>query len=170
MDKNTRINEFRFWCQKVLPLVYDDSLSYYEVLCKIKNSLNELIQNFNEIPDYIIDLIEEYLKSDNIKDIISELLSDYILNVKYPPKGITPAVGDGSADDTETIQACIDYAYDNGGMAVYLPSGKYLTGTLTLKDEVSLFGFDRYSSHLILKVVLRIRYYHVNAITLVFPV
>ena len=151
MDKNTRINEFKFWCQKVLPLVYDDSLSYYEVLCKIKNSLKELIQNFNEIPGYIIDLIEEYLKSDNIKDIISELLLDYILNVKYPPKGITPAVGDGSADDTETIQACIDYAYDNGGMAVYLPSGKYLTGTLTLKDEVSLFGFDRYSSHLILK-------------------
>jgi hypothetical protein len=53
MDKNTRINEFKFWCQKVLPLVYDDSLSYYEVLCKIKNSLNELIQNFNEIPGYI---------------------------------------------------------------------------------------------------------------------
>lgn len=26
---------FRFWCQKVLPLVYDESLSYYEVLCKL---------------------------------------------------------------------------------------------------------------------------------------
>ena len=29
------LSNFRFWCQKVLPLVYDDSLSYYEVLCKI---------------------------------------------------------------------------------------------------------------------------------------
>lgn len=32
---------FRFWCQKVLPLVYDDSLSYYEVLCKVVNYLNK---------------------------------------------------------------------------------------------------------------------------------
>lgn len=31
---------FRFWCQKVLPLVYDDSLSYYELLCKVVDYLN----------------------------------------------------------------------------------------------------------------------------------
>lgn len=34
------IREFRFWCQKVLPLVYDDSLSYYEVLCKLGDGFN----------------------------------------------------------------------------------------------------------------------------------
>lgn len=36
---------FRFWCQKVLPLVYDDSLSYYEVLCKVVDYLNNMIKN-----------------------------------------------------------------------------------------------------------------------------
>lgn len=35
---------FGFWCQKVLPLVYDESLSYYEVLCKVRDKLNELIK------------------------------------------------------------------------------------------------------------------------------
>ena len=35
---------FRFWCQKVLPLVYDDSLSYYEVLCKVVDYINKLIE------------------------------------------------------------------------------------------------------------------------------
>lgn len=35
---------FKFWCYKVLPLVYDDSLSYYEVLCKIVKYINELIE------------------------------------------------------------------------------------------------------------------------------
>lgn len=35
---------FKFWCYKVLPLVYDDSLSYYEVLCKVVNYINELIE------------------------------------------------------------------------------------------------------------------------------
>lgn len=36
-------------CQKILPLVYDDSLSYYEVLCKAQQKLNELIENNNEL-------------------------------------------------------------------------------------------------------------------------
>lgn len=38
-------------CQKVLPLVYDESLSYYEVLCKVQHKLNELIKINNEIRD-----------------------------------------------------------------------------------------------------------------------
>ena len=31
------------FCQKVLPLTYDESLSYYEFLCKLTNKLNEVI-------------------------------------------------------------------------------------------------------------------------------
>ena len=44
---------FRFWCQKVLPLVYDDSLSYYELLCKVVCKLNELAENENNLSDEI---------------------------------------------------------------------------------------------------------------------
>lgn len=40
---------FRFWCQKVLPLVYDDSLSYYEVLCKVVDYINKLIETDREL-------------------------------------------------------------------------------------------------------------------------
>lgn len=36
---------FKFWSQKVLPLVYDDSLSYYEVLSKVVKYINDLIEN-----------------------------------------------------------------------------------------------------------------------------
>ena len=46
-------NPFRFWCQKVLPLVYDDSLSYYELLCKVVCKLNELADNQNNLSDEI---------------------------------------------------------------------------------------------------------------------
>lgn len=35
---------FRLWCYKVLPLVYDDSLSYYEILCKMVDYINNLIE------------------------------------------------------------------------------------------------------------------------------
>ena len=38
---------FRFWCQKVLPLVYDNSLSYYELLCKVVDYLNKTMEDVN---------------------------------------------------------------------------------------------------------------------------
>lgn len=45
MDANYRdLTEFRFWCFKVLPLVYDDELSYYEVICKCVDYINNLIE------------------------------------------------------------------------------------------------------------------------------
>ena len=45
------IDKIRFWCNKILPLVYDDSLSYYEVLCKISAKLNEVIDSTNGLLD-----------------------------------------------------------------------------------------------------------------------
>lgn len=41
------IDNLRYWCNKILPLVYDDSLSYYEVLCKTSAKLNEVIDSTN---------------------------------------------------------------------------------------------------------------------------
>ena len=46
------IKTFRFYCQKILPLVYDDSLSYIETLCKVSSKLNEVIDDYNELIDY----------------------------------------------------------------------------------------------------------------------
>lgn len=50
------LRHFRFWCQSVLPLVYDDSLSYYEVLCKVVKYINELIDSDKEIINDIDEL------------------------------------------------------------------------------------------------------------------
>lgn len=147
---NETIATLKFWCQKVLPLVYDDSLSYYEVLCKVREKLNEVITVTNEIPSYIKEEIKNQIDGDTVQQILSELLVGYMLNVKNPPAGLTPASGDGSEDDTEAIQGCIDYAKDHN-MAVYFPAGNYLTQPLTLSGKVSLFGFDRYKTRLVLK-------------------
>jgi len=38
-----------WWCQKVLPLVYTDALSYYEVLGKLIQKINEVITNVNSL-------------------------------------------------------------------------------------------------------------------------
>ena len=50
---------FRFWCQSVLPLVYDDSLSYYEVLCKCVDYINKLIDSDKAIIDNVDALQKE---------------------------------------------------------------------------------------------------------------
>lgn len=47
------LEPFKFWCQKVLPLVYDDSLSYYETLCKVAHKLNEDIAAINTLSDNV---------------------------------------------------------------------------------------------------------------------
>lgn len=39
------LQPFRYWCQKVLPLIYDDSLSYYELLCKVVDYLNKTMED-----------------------------------------------------------------------------------------------------------------------------
>ena len=43
----------KFWTQKIIPLIYDDSLSYLEMLGKVKSKLNELINYYNTLKDEI---------------------------------------------------------------------------------------------------------------------
>lgn len=145
------VTTLKVWVSHVLPLVYDDTLSFMELLGKVTYKLNELIENNNKLPDYIADLIREYISSGEIEKVLSEVLANYMLNVKFPPAGLTPATGDGSADDTEAIQGCIDYAFNHGGMAIYFPSGSYLTQPLVLKNKCTMFGYDRYNTRLVLK-------------------
>lgn len=149
----TDVETLRYYTLKVLPLVYDDALSYTEVQGKIVKKLNELIKNNNELPAYIRELIKTYISSGEIDNIIAEILSDYMLSVKNPPENLKPAVGDGSADDTEAIQGCLDYAKEHHGMCVYFPSGAYLTSTLTLPEnsDVTMFGQGRYVTRLVLR-------------------
>lgn len=60
MDANYKdLTEFRFWCFKVLPLVYDDELSYYEVICKCVDYINNLIENDKAISNDIEQLKQE---------------------------------------------------------------------------------------------------------------
>lgn len=60
LDGYTGQNPLKFWCQKVLPLVYDDSLSYYELLCKIVHYLNNIINDVSICETNIEKLLEAY--------------------------------------------------------------------------------------------------------------
>ena len=75
---------FRFWCQKVLPLVYDDSLSYYELLCKVVGKLNELAENQNNLSDEIKEVAKDLNDFKNqvpgmVEAKVEEWLNNYIV-------------------------------------------------------------------------------------------
>ena len=59
MGLKTNMEPFHYYCQKVLPAVYDDSLSYYELLCKVTQKLNEVIEMFNSSMGSVADLYEK---------------------------------------------------------------------------------------------------------------
>lgn len=74
------MEKFRFWCQKVLPLVFDDSISYYEVLCKLSASLNEVINN--------VEYLEQQMGSSGLDQLIKDMeemqeLLEQIKNGEY---------------------------------------------------------------------------------------
>ncbi len=72
------IKTFRFWCQKVLPLVYDDSLSYYEVLCKVVDYINNLIETDKEI---ISELDKMQVSIQEFQNFIDNFSTDYAIEV-----------------------------------------------------------------------------------------
>lgn len=59
--------------QNILPLVFDDSMSYYETLCKLVYTVNQLIRLVNG------DL------SDNIRQYIDEQFNNIMITAIYDP-------------------------------------------------------------------------------------
>lgn len=49
MDTVSMLNTMRFYCQPILPLVYDESMSYYEILCKVVGQLNSTGETVNKL-------------------------------------------------------------------------------------------------------------------------
>ena len=74
---------FRAWCQKVLPLVYDDSLSYYELLCKFYDIVNTnasnnelLVKDLNRLYEYVNSYFDNLDVQDEINKKLDEMAED----------------------------------------------------------------------------------------------
>lgn len=86
------VEKFRFRCIKVLPTVYEDALSYYEVLGKISYKLNEVIEQLNQ-----------YDPESVVNEVISERLAAYTNST------VVPLINDAKA----SLQASIDNLGDD---------------------------------------------------------
>jgi hypothetical protein len=131
------LQPFRYWCQKVLPLVYDDSLSYYELLCKVVDYLNKIMEDvetlhgdvtnlytaYEQLQNYVntyfssLDVQEEInnkldalIASGEFESMLTRMFNDYI---DYITPEIFNCKGDGITDDTENLKKAITYAINN---------------------------------------------------------
>lgn len=69
-----KLHPLFFKCHKILPLVYDESLSYYEVLCKVAKSVNEVIETTNQLNDNVSDInSRENQLADKVNEIAEEI-------------------------------------------------------------------------------------------------
>ena len=64
MDTVNMLNTMRFYCQPILPLVYDESMSYYETLCKVVGQLNTTGETVNKLNERLTNEIADRQKAD----------------------------------------------------------------------------------------------------------
>ena len=162
MCNYTNLKPFKFWCQKVLPLVYDDSLSYYELLCKVVEYLNNIIKDMNVFEDKITELenkyselkryVDNYFENLDVSDAINKKLDDMAISGelsaifnRYTSAFIVPrylatcykSVKDAKAVEGEALIALSD----NKFLACFSPIKYDATSTAT----INLISIDKYT-------------------------
>ena len=75
----TELRPFRYWCQKVLPLVYDDSLSYMELLCKVVDYLNKTMHDVDTLHTDVVQLHAAYIQ-------LQQYVNAYFENLDVQPE------------------------------------------------------------------------------------
>ena len=99
------LQPFRYWCQKVLPLVYDDSLSYYELLCKVVDYLNKTMEDVETLHGYVTNLhtvyeklqsyVNNYFSTLDVQEEIDNKLNEMSINGTL--SGILNTIKQGNA-------------------------------------------------------------------------
>lgn len=91
------MEKLRYFCNKIIPLVYDESLSYYEFLCKVNGKLNEVINELNAINISFDELKEDILKqSKEYTDVKVSDLNAYVVQKFNDLKTYVDEVDEGT--------------------------------------------------------------------------
>lgn len=118
------VKSVKFWVQKVLPLVYDDSLSYMELLNRVVFKINEMTDIINGLPDAINKAIDDELQAvlESYKESLkTEVLGYVVDNADSVAEGISAdtlrkisfEAGVGSVDVLQWVVATKP-PYDSG--------------------------------------------------------
>lgn len=149
------IQPFRFYCQKVLPLVYDDSLSYYELLCKVVAYLNTVITNTNGMTEDVSNLhtafeqlqsyVNTYFDSLDIqKEVdakLDEMAADGELSALFAPTVADIAQPKVVQSVSQMVNQKYTYALESNGHMYQYRNGSWTdTGLVLGGDPDKYFG------------------------------
>ena len=88
---NKSCNPLLVYCNKILPMVYDESLSYYENICRLSQLLIKTIEEINRISDELDNL------EDNIEEITENVINEALAQGKL-------FIKTNYVEDTKTLQ------------------------------------------------------------------
>lgn len=92
MNMNGSFKPFRAWCQHVLPLVYDDSLSYMELLNKVIayiNSFGEYLEEFSALNEIKYEGLWDITKQYEAWSVVSVNGEKGYISVQPVPVGVS---------------------------------------------------------------------------------
>lgn len=92
------VENYRWFCQKVLPLVYDESLSYYEVLCKLTDYILKLSQS--EL-DLEAKLDEFKARQDTLEQQFAEIVNQWAIYKQHMEVNFGKLAAEVKAELTE---------------------------------------------------------------------
>ena len=113
---------------------------------EVNDTVTEYIEKFTELKDFVDDYFDNLDVQEEINNKLDEMAEDGSLAMVLASRSyyVNPktfgAVGDGETDDTQALQACIDYANTNQ-LAVCLDRKSYvITDSLTLYSNINFYG------------------------------
>lgn len=120
----TGMKHFDFWCYKVLPLVYDDSLSYYEILCRVVDYINKMIEEDKSYVDEI-DKLRQELKV--VQDWIANFDTSYAEKVlrEYIATMIFVEISDAGYIIYYIPERWEDITFNTTGLDIEIPEREY---------------------------------------------
>ena len=124
MDKCNELKHFNFWCQKILPLVYDDSLSYYEVLCKVVDYINKIIGDENSVIGQLEELRKELAIVQKWIDDFDTSFAEEIIK-KYLATMIFVEISDSGYIIYYIPERWEDIQFETTGLDVEIPNTDY---------------------------------------------
>lgn len=135
---------FTFWCQKVLPLVYDNSLSYYEVLCKVVEYLNRVIQQVDSNNSQIQINTKDINQLKTELDLVQAEL-EKVKNGKYVSLYINALASWIDNNLQELVGRVVKYVFfgltDDGYFCAYIPdSWKFISFDTIIDTTSPLYG------------------------------
>lgn len=136
---------FQWYCNKILPLVYDNSLSYYEVLCKLGDYIKDISSALLALQDQVNNIDDISSEWSKFQEEVNETLSQYETNNQAFQQTVQETLdqykntyrGDYQSfittvrNEMQTMQDTLDAIKDGAYIDLYLDSiKKYIDNNL----------------------------------------